>query len=423
MTSHRRDIPQFEPAKYPRTYGLSLGMQRFLIPMGLLILGLGVIGSIYFGVLAADTLRARAVGGALCILFASLGLYLTLSSRRYKVVLGANVIEVCGLLRHRQLERTNILGRRHFANRAGSGRWILVPKGGFGGKLELSMFLQTDKDFSAWILTLPDLDRDRKDVEERESADAIGALNERGYREHAQGKLRQVATWLYRGAYALGIAILLIPDPYHVLTWTAVALPWLAIAAVAKFRPFYRFGGPNNCPLPDLSPPLFIPGIFLALVALKSMSTVDWQSTLVLTLLGALAIVGAAFYVDPWLRKHFGAAALLAVLCCGYGYGAGLEANALLDHSTPRPYHVTVLSKRVSHGKSRSYYLGVPAWGPHALGEDVMVSRWRYQNTRVGDTACIQLRPGALRVGWYVLASCGNEHYDDVSNAGPASAR
>jgi hypothetical protein len=409
MTTHQRDIPHFEPARYPRTYGLSRGMQRLLVPMGLFILGLGVAGSIYFGVLAADILRARAVGGVLCVLFAALGLYLFLSARRYKVILGADGIKLCELLRHRQLNRDNILGRRHFVSKAGSGRWILVPKNGFGRKLELSMFLQTDRDFSAWILSLPDLDRDRKDAENRENADAISAINERGYGERAQGKLRQVASWLYGGAYALGIAIFLVPDPYHVLTWTAVTLPWLAIAAVAKFKPFYRFGGPNRSYLPDLSPPLFIPGLFLALKAMKSMSTVDWHSVLTLTILGAFLVVGAAFYVDPWLRKHSGAAALLALICCGYGYGAGLEANALLDHSAPRTYSVTVLSKRISRGKSTSYYLGVPAWGPHQSGEDVTVSGRRYQNTRVGDTVCILLRPGAFGVGWYVLASCGNE--------------
>jgi hypothetical protein len=313
------------------------------------------------------------------------------------------------LLRHRRLERTNILGRRHFVSKAGSGRWILVPKDGFGRKLELSMFLQTDKDFSAWILSLPDLDRDRKDAEERERTDAISVLNKRGYGEHAQGKLRQVATWLYRGVYGLGIAIFFVPDPYHVLTWTAVAIPWLAIGAVAKFRPFYRFGGPKSSPLPDLSLLLIIPGAFLTLKALGSMSTVDWHSALALTLLGGLVTVGAAFYVDPWLRKHLGTAALLALLCCGYGYGAGLEVNALLDHSTPTSYRVTVLSKRVSRGRSTSYYLGVPAWGPHHSGEDVMVAGWRYRDTRVGDTVCILLRPGAFSVGWYVLASCGNE--------------
>jgi hypothetical protein len=322
------------------------------------------------------------------------------------VTLGAEFIEVFDVLRHRRIERFSILGRRHVLTKSGPARWILIPREGFGSKLELSMFLQTDKDFAAWILSLPDLDRDRKDAEEQERANAIDALNARGYGEHAQKRLGQIATWSSRVVYGLGIAIFLIPDPYHVLTWAAIAAPWLAIGAVFKFTPFYRFGGPRNSPLSDLSLLLIIPGAFLTLKVLGSMSTVDWHSTLALTLLVGLFTTGAAFYVDPWLRKHLGTAALLALLGCGYGYGAGLAANALLDRSASTSYRVTVLLKHISHGKSTSYHLGVSAWGPHQSGDDVMVPRWRYRTTEIGDTVCILQKPGAFRVGWYVLASC-----------------
>jgi hypothetical protein len=78
-------------------------------------------------------------------------------------------------------------------SKGGSARWILIPKQGFGGKLEPSTFLQTDTDFSSWILSLPDLDRETKDAEEREVADAIRAFDDRGYGDQAQGTLRQLA--------------------------------------------------------------------------------------------------------------------------------------------------------------------------------------------------------------------------------------
>jgi len=190
----------------------------------------------------------------------------------------------------------------------------------------------------------------------------------------------------------------------------AIALPWIAVILVARFKPFYRFGGPNDSPLPDLSLPLFIPGLVLTLAAMVSISTVDWYAPLALSLLGALILTGVATLVDPWLRKHRATAILLILFCCGYGYGAGLEINALLDHSIPTSYPVTVLSKWVSHGKSTTHYVGIPAWGPRLTGEDVMISGSFFGNVRVGDTVCILLRPGALKVPWYVLTSCDQEH-------------
>lgn len=377
-----------------------------MVPMGLLFLVLGAGGAIYSGFLSRELAPARIFECALCTLFAILGLYVAMSARLYRVVLEADCIKVFGALRHRELNRINIAGRRLFVSQAGSARWILVPQLGFGSKLELSMFLQTDKDFSGWILSLPDLDRDKKNTEENEVEGAVRALKERGYGARDQNRLRRNVNWLNGGVFGLGVAMYLIPDPHHLLIWVAVATPWLAVLAVAKYRPFYRFGGPRKSRLVDLSIPLFMPGFFLVITALTSISTVYWRSPLALTLLGTLVLAGAALYVDPWLRRHLGAASVLTLLCCGYGYGAGVETNALLDHSVPASYAVPVLSKRISYGKSTTYYLGVPAWGPHPGSDEVMVPGWRYGTTRVGDTVCMLLRPGALRVAWYTLATC-----------------
>ena len=421
MNAHRPDVPKFDPMRYPRTYAVSQGMRRLLIPMGLLFLTLGLIGVIYLGVLSNDSLSSRAISGALCSLFAILGFYLALGARRYSVTLGPDRVEIFEVLRHRVIERENILGRRHVVIRTGAARWILIPKQGFGRKLELSMFLKTDKDFAAWIVSLPDLDSDKNGATERDVAAAISALADRGYGKHAQTRLRQLAIWLNRGVYGLAIAIYLIPDSHNVMIWIAIALPWIAVILVTRFKPFYRFGGPKNSPLPDLSLPLFIPGLLLTLAASVSISTVDWYAPLALSLLGALILTGVATVVDPWLRKHRVTAILMILLCCGYGYGAGLEINALLDHSTPTSYPVTVLSKRESHGKSTTYYVGIPAWGPRLTGEEVMISGSSYGKMRVGDTVCISLRHGALKIPWYVLTACDQEH--GVNSLGSSKGR
>jgi hypothetical protein len=408
MTTRSNEIIS---ATFPRTYSLSRDAWRFMVTVGLLVMVLGVAGSIYIGLHTDDPIKGRVVGGTLCGAFAILGLLLLLNVRRYQVILGAGYIEVVELFGRRRLERINILGRRHFQSNAGTGRWILIPERGFGRKLELSMFLATDADFVTWVLSLPDLDSDRKDTEAKDLSNAVAVLKERGYGEGDQARLRRAAVWAYRGAYGLAIAIFLIPDPHHVFVWTAVALPWLGIGAVAKFAPFYRFGGPRNSPLPDLSPLLFLPGLFLVLKVLRSISIVDWHSALALTLIGAFAVMGAAFYVDRWLRKHLGTAMLLLLLCCSYGYGAGIEVNALLDHARPTIYPVAVLSKHISRGKSTSYYIAVSPWGPHPAGDDVMVSPGRYRSTGVGDRMCVLLKPGVFMVGWFVLDFCHDEPY------------
>jgi hypothetical protein len=246
------------------------------------------------------------------------------------------------------------------------------------------------------------------------------SLVARGYGPKAKHELTQLATWFNRAAIGVVIGAYLVPDPYRVLTWVCIALPWVAVGLVARFQPFYRFGGPKNGPLPDLSPGLIGPGCVLVLLALTSIATVEWRGPLILSICFCLVLMAAGLRADPWLRSHRGSAALVAVLVGGYGYGAGLEVNALLDRSTPLNYPVVVSSKRVSRGKSTSYHLGLAPWGPYHTSEEVMVPGWRYRQTQIGDTVCVALRTGALGVAWYTLGSCGDLQGRDQPTKGQA---
>jgi hypothetical protein len=69
---------------------------------------------------------------------------------------------------------------------------------GFGRKLQLSMFLKTDKDFSDWVLSLPDLDEDKKAAADHEVREASDALKARGLDPKAVRRLRQAASWSNR---------------------------------------------------------------------------------------------------------------------------------------------------------------------------------------------------------------------------------
>jgi hypothetical protein len=405
MTAHTQDV--FDPTAYPRTYGLSVASKWMVSILGLVLVSLGSSGAIYFLIL--DDGRAPAgwaILVALCGGFALLGIYLLAAAVFYRVILQADSIQVFEIYRRRDLARGEIEGRSHFANAQGPSGWVMVPKAGFGGKIKLSMFLKTDKDFLAWIHSLPDLDLGKKRAAEQEKTEAIAALKQRGFSQLTIQRLRRAASGLNWVVYGLGLASFFMRDPDHVLTWALVALPWVAILLVAHFAPYYRFGGPRNSPLPDLSLLLIIPGLFLTLRALQGIAPVGWEGPLLLTVFGSAILVGLAFWCGPWLKKHPGTTVLLLILCCGYGYGAGIQANALLDQSTPKTYRVIITGKNVSHGKSTSYHLKLAQWGPNVNGQDLMVSYSQYAAAKPGDTVCMLLRSGALRVAWSELGRC-----------------
>jgi hypothetical protein len=403
MTSHAQDV--FDPSAYPRTYALSVPGKWLVSVLGLVMVSLSLAGAIFLSF--GDQGRNPAGSAILlmvCAVFALMGIYLLAVALFYRVILQADSIQVFEIYRRSSVSRLQIEGRSHFAYGQGMTAWVLVPKPGSGGKIKLSNFLKTDKDFRAWIQSLPDLDLDKKRAADRERREAVASLEQHGI---AELTLRRIAGGLSIAAYGLGFASFFVRDVNHLLTWALMVLPWVAILLVAKFAPFYRFGGPRNSPLPDLSLALIGPGFFLTLGVLQSVVPVGWEGPLWLSVLGSVMLVGVAFWRDPWLKQHRGTTVLLLLLCCSYGYGAGMQVNALLDGSTPQTYRVVVTAKHVSHGKSTSYHLSLAPWGPKANGQDLMVPYSQYAVVRPGDTVCMLLRSGALGVAWSELGGCG----------------
>ena len=407
MSIHAQD--EFDPTVYPRTYGLSVAGKWVVSVLGLVVVALNLAGAIIFSRAGeAGTPAGSAVLFVVCGGLVLVGIYMLALAAFYRVILQADSIQVFEIYRRRQLARVEIEGRSHFSNAQGPSGWVLMPKPGFGGKIHLSRFLKTDKGFLNWIRSLPDLDLHKKQVAERERTAAIASLKQRGFAELTIPRLRRLAGGLNLAVYGFGLASFLTHDFHYVLMWGMVAVPWVAILLVAHFAPYYRFGGPRNSPQPDLSLVLIVPGLFLMLHALQGIAPIGWEGPLFLTVFGSAILVGVAFLTDPWLKKHRGTTALLVLLCCGYGYGAGMQVNALLDGSLPRSFRVVVTAKHISRGRSASYHLTLAPWGPKLSGQDLRVSSSQYAGIRTGDTVCMLLRSGALGVAWSELGRCGD---------------
>jgi hypothetical protein len=396
--THTRD--EIDPKSYPRTYGLSVAGKWLVSVLGLALVSLSLTGAVLFSPAGSAVLYA------VCGVLALLGIYLLATAVFYRVMLDADSVQVFEIYRRRHLARRDIEGRSHFANGQGPSGWVLVPKAGFGGKIQLSRFLEIDKDFLDWIRSLRDLDQGKKHAAAQEKTAAIAALKQRGFSQSTIERLRRIAVGLNFSTYGLGLAGLFVRDPNHLLIWALITLPWVGIFLVFMFAPYYRFGGPRNGPLPDLSLVLMIPGLFLSLRALQGIAPVGWEGPLSLTVFGSVILVGLAFWCDPWLKQHRGTAVLLLVPCCAYGYGAGMQVNALLDQSTPKTYRVIVTGKYVSHGKSTSFHLKLAPWGPNVSGQTLVVFRSQYDGTKTGDTVCMLLLSGALGVAWSEVGRC-----------------
>jgi len=208
------------------------------------------------------------------------------------------------------------------------------------------------------------------------------------------------------GTLALGAWAWLSAGPYVIAV--LAACPWLALYAVARSgghvtiydRRYYHY------PV-SIGVAFVVPGLILMLDSVRSIKLLGWESAMAISACIAVALWFAALKIDPVVRLKLGYTVAAFLLCAPYGYGLATEANARLDHSPAATYSTHVAGKHISHGRSStSYQLNLEPWGPQFKANRVSVPRALYRSTLVGDEICVDVKPGALRIEWYVVRRC-----------------
>jgi len=182
-----------------------------------------------------------------------------------------------------------------------------------------------------------------------------------------------------------------------------LAWPWLTLLVVALLQPGVRFGGDMD---KDLSLSLFLPGMALAFQAAMAPHALHLLGPSLLALAGALLLLLAVAAVDPTIRQTPPSLASLGVLLLAYGYGVGMQLDESWDHAPVTRYPVPILEKRIAGRRRDHRLLKIGPWGDVRNSSEEAVLGWFYAQVQVGDSVCVVVHPGALRVPWYDLALC-----------------
>jgi hypothetical protein len=94
---------------------------------------------------------------------------------------------------------------------------------------------------------------------------------------------------------------------------------------------------------------------------------------------------------------------LLTLFVTAYCYSSCVVINCYYDRSTPQIHEAKVLGKRISSGKTTTYYLTLTAWGPRTEAEDVTVSEDQYEQIAVGSPVKVYQMKGLLDVPWFFV--------------------
>jgi hypothetical protein len=402
------DLSMYAAGDYPRTYPMTAGWRiGILLLAGIFLLG-NLAAAWQLGVIATDP---GATSPVLLLVFflailASVAAFYMVDALVSRIVLQADRLEIHELWRVRRILRQDIESRQILQPPNSPRVLILHLKAPAKRKIKLPMMWHTDSVWSAWFAPIPDVDAEAaKSFEAAVDANAeLGATPaERQQRLASARSLARNAIWVNAALFAW---VFFYPRPYELVILLLAALPWAAVWIMARSPGLYTINAPRGSGRPDLTILLISPGFLLTLRALQDVHLLDWHGVLVGAGLVATGLMGSVLWAVPAIRQKLGIAALTLALVLAYGYGVVALGNAVLDRSNGASYETTVRGKHVSGGRNRSPQLRIGPWGPRATEEDVTVPWEMYRSAGIGDTVCVQLRPGAFGIPWYRLSRC-----------------
>ncbi|HSZ35178.1 MAG TPA: hypothetical protein VK772_17815 [Puia sp.] len=152
---------------------------------------------------------------------------------------------------------------------------------------------------------------------------------------------------------------------------------------------------------------LFMPGFLLLITSFVKFNIVE-SGQLMLRAIAVSAVLFLLLY-KTGINRSMGAIPgqvfFMIVFVLIYGFGSIRQINCAFDHSKAEFYDAVVRGRRISRGRSTSYYLRLTPWGPVDNQEETEVRRNFYNKTEVGDTVQVNLKKGLLNIPWYFIQS------------------
>jgi hypothetical protein len=402
MTSSGRRRAAAPPPLFPRTYRL----ERKVL--------LGLYAYALFGAAAGALLIASAAGsstvawtvtttvlGISCMLCAG---YIALGAARTRLVLTYDELSVHHLMHVQRIRRGDVAQYRLFRCNTGSivigaGKSyrdiILVPETAamdryfvewFGEPLQIMVYRLSN--FQQFLELCFPHDFPVENFAQVASADTLGK-------------------YLTGLALFVGISELFIPGPFAPVLMATLALPPLLLVAAARSDGALGFGDRLDCVRPSLAVALSVPSLVLAYRAFKDFEVLDWLPALGCGTGLAVVLVCAMALADRSFRQEAVGLALLTLLMLGYGYGAVITANTLLDLSPPSVIAAKVLGKDVHRARKGGRLCTVDLAPTHGRIEEHRVFCSLYERISIGDQVEIEIRHGALGIRWVQVREGG----------------
>lgn len=387
-----------------KSYSLALGWKIFIFIFSVIIMGSGVAGFIYSFFHSTDATATMLVSIASGLAVVA-GIWMIVETIVSKIILGEDYIRSITLFTKRQLLFSQIKGYTKDENYI-----YLAPVTNDLKSVKIYIYMGTNRELRQWVerryndLTLSLADQTMREVMQDERYGS-----ERKARELLFEKARRDATAVNIASCVAACGIFIEQVSIYAAILAIIA-PWVAIADMYYYKGLIAIDTYKGSPLPSLFIAVCVPAFILFITGGVNINVQDatniWLPAIAIGfLMGLFLVVTAIRGALSTNRTAVWAASFLYLFFIPvYSYGTVLSLNTRLDDSHPAYFETEVLFKRVSKGKSTSYYLQLAPWGPVHNTENVKVSRALYLRTELNSKVGISLKKGWLDIPWYTVS-------------------
>ncbi|MCX7746608.1 MAG: hypothetical protein N2645_06940 [Clostridia bacterium] len=319
----------------------------------------------------------------------------------YRITIFDHSIVQRNLLSEVKIDFSEIIGFRVIPNRG-----IILYTNSKKRKIELSIYMEKKDEIIDWV------SENFKSFDDEEiQEDAIDIIKDAKNDDEQEEIIKKfdIATRIMRILNFLSVVTALwafiIPRPYEIAIIANAAFPMIALLFMVKYKGIVSFEEYKNSIRPSVGPMAILPALAIALRAFLDFqiiySKLFWAYWIAISLffIGIFVIVTLKSNEH---KKHKGVLILIAIMLITYSYGVMLHANCLFDSSQPKRYKTTIVDKKISGGKTTSYYLKVTSWGKFETETKISVSKSLFSSVIKGNEVYIYEMGGNLGIKWFV---------------------
>lgn len=351
----------------------SIEMLYFFAPISLAMIGIAVVGLL-------DTIKG-------------------------KVIVSSDTLSIRSTFINRDLKFQEIKGFRVEQNYI-----FVLPNTEKKKRIKISSYIGNSSEFIMWLTSnFPDLHQVNEEKEETEILDNFDYgrnAEERSFRLNQAKKVSKVLNWA--GGLIL-VWTLFIPEPYEYAILASISLPVIVLVSVIYYKGLIRIDEKKGSVYPTVFIAILMSSCGLFLRALLDYDILDYSNIWIPSIIIGTVMVALMVYATKEFNykqaKGYFIVLTLIIFFWGYSFGSIVTLNCMYDKSVPQIYHSTVLDKRVSSGKTTTYYFELLAWGAQTESDDVSVSEKLYNYLEVGDSVNIYLKRGQLEIPWFIVTA------------------